>query len=43
VIGADLDEAELFEIAMEAIRFRVQSDSGKRGEPGDEVRQTLGV
>jgi hypothetical protein len=27
VFCADLDEAELFEIAMEAIRFGIQSDS----------------
>ena len=29
VLGANLDKAQFFEIAMKAIRFSVQSDSGQ--------------
>jgi hypothetical protein len=43
VLGANLDKAQLFEIAMEAIRFSVQSDSGQGGELGDKIGQALRI
>jgi hypothetical protein len=43
VFGADLDETEFFEVAMEAVRLGIQSDSREGGELCDEIRQALGV
>jgi hypothetical protein len=43
VLGANLDQAQFFEIAMKAIRFGVQSDSGQGGELGDKIGQALRI
>jgi hypothetical protein len=43
VLGANLNKAQFFEIAVKAIRFGVQSDSGEGGELGDEIGQALRI